>query len=99
MIDIIRRPVVTEKAMKLGELRQYCFDVNPTSNKIEIKNAIEKMFEVKVISCRTTVVKAKMKSRITRKGLMRGKAALRKKAYVTLKEGQSIDIVTGAPGE
>jgi ribosomal protein L23 len=40
-----------------------------------------------------------MKSRITRKGLMRGKAALRKKAYVTLKEGQSIDIVTGAPGE
>ena len=99
MIDIIKRPVVTEKAMKLGHNRQYVFEVNPNANKIEIKKAIEAMFEVDVLSCRTTRVKPKVKSRFTRKGLMRGKTILRKKAYVTLKEGQSIDLVTGAPGE
>jgi large subunit ribosomal protein L23 len=99
MIDIIKRPVVTEKAMKLGHLRQYVFEVNPNANKIEIKKAIESMFEIDVISIRTTRVKPKVKSRFTRKGLMRGKTILRKKAYITVKEGQSIDLVTGTPGE
>lgn len=99
MIDIIKRPIVTEKAMKLGELRQYCFEVNPNANKIEIRKVLESMFEVNIISIRTTRVKPKIKSRLTRKGLMRGKGPLRKKAYITLKEGQTIDIVTGAPGE
>lgn len=99
MTDIIKRPVVTEKAMKMQEARQYCFEVNTTANKIEIKKAIESMFEVNVISVRTIRVKPKAKSRFTRKGLMRGKTNLRKKAYITLKEGQTIDIVTGTPGE
>jgi large subunit ribosomal protein L23 len=99
MIDIIKRPVVTEKAMKLGHLRQYVFEVNPNANKIEIRKALEAMFEVDVISIRTTRVKPKVKSRFTRKGLMRGKTALRKKAYITLKEGQTIELVAGAAGE
>ncbi|MDQ1265231.1 MAG: large subunit ribosomal protein [Bacteroidota bacterium] len=96
MIDIIKKPVVTEKAMKLGVARQYAFIVNPNANKIEIKKAIEEMFEVQVQSVRTVRVKGKQKSRITRKGLMRGKTSLRKKAYITLKEGHTIDIVSGA---
>lgn len=95
MIEIIRKPIVTEKAMKIGDLRQYVFEVDPKSNKIQIKQAIEKMFEVNVISIRTVRVKGKTRTRFTKRGIMRGKTPLRKKAYVTLKEGQSIEIVSG----
>lgn len=96
MIEVIRRPIVTEKAMKLGDLRQYVFEVDPKANKIQIKQAIEKMFEVNVISIRTVRVKGKVRSRFTKRGVMRGRTPLRKKAYVTLKKGQSIEIVSGA---
>lgn len=98
MIEIIRRPVITEKATKLGELGQYVFEVAPDSNKIEIKKAIEELFEVDVVSVRTVRVKGKIKSRFTRRGIMRGKTALKKKAYITLKKGQTIDIVAGQAG-
>ncbi len=53
------------------------------------------MFEVNIVSIRTTRIKGKIKTRLTRRGIMRGQTPLMKKAYVTLKEGQSIDIVTG----
>jgi large subunit ribosomal protein L23 len=96
MTGLIRRPIVSEKATKLGLQRQYVFEVGPDANKIEIKKAIESLFEVKVQSVRTVRVKGKIKSRITKKGLMRGRTALRKKAYITLKEGHSIDIVSGS---
>ncbi|MGQ9818809.1 MAG: 50S ribosomal protein L23 [Candidatus Kapaibacteriales bacterium] len=98
MIEIIRKPIVTEKAMKLGDLRQYVFEVDPKANKIQIKQAIEKMFEVNVVSIRTVRVKGKARSRFTKRGVMRGRTPLKKKAYVTLKEGQSIEIVSGAEG-
>ncbi len=99
MKEIIRRPVITEKATQLGELGQYVFEVDPKANKIEIKNAVQTVFEVDVVSVRTTRVKGKIKSRFTKKGIMRGKAPLRKKAYVTLKKGQTIDIVAGTAGQ
>jgi len=95
MINIIKRPIVTEKAMKLQQQRQYVFDVAPGANKIEIKRTIEEIFEVNVLSIRTVRIKGKKKSRMTRHGYMRGQTALKKKAYITLKEGQTIDIVTG----
>ena len=98
MIEIIRKPVITEKATKLGEQGQYVFEVSPTSNKIEIKKALEQMFEVNVMSIRTVRVKGKKRSRFTRKGVQRGTTALRKKAYVTLQKGQTIDIVAGTAG-
>lgn len=96
MINVIKKPIVTEKAMKDTEKGQYVFEVDPAANKIEIRKAIEDMFEVKIESIRTSRVKGKIKSRITRKGLMRGRTPLRKKAYITLQKGQSIDLVTGA---
>lgn len=96
MIEVVRKPIVTEKAMKLGDLRQYVFEVDPKANKIQIKQAIEKIFEVNVISIRTVRVKGKFRSRFTKRGIMRGRTSLRKKAYITLKEGQSIEIVSGA---
>ena len=98
MTDVIKRPVVTEKAMKLGELRQYVFEVDTKANKIEIRKAIEAMFEVNIISIRTVRIKGKIKSRMTRKGMMQGSTPLRKKAYVTIKEGQTIDVVAGEAG-
>lgn len=95
MLQIIKRPVITEKAMKLANQRQYVFVVDPKANKIEIKKAIEEMFEVDVISVRTVNIKGKNKIRLTRRGLMRGRTPNIKKAYVTLKEGQSIELVSG----
>lgn len=94
----IKKPIVTEKAMKLTEKGQYVFEVSPDANKLQIKEEIEKMFEVNVLSIRTARIKGKVKTRITRSGLMRGKTPMVKKAYVTLKEGQAIDLVTGATG-
>lgn len=98
MIQLIKKPVITEKAMKLAALRQYVFEVHPDANKIQIKQAIEEMFDVNITSLRTVRIKGKNKIRMTRRGLMRGKTALKKKAYVTLKEGQQIEIVSGVGG-
>lgn len=92
-MEIIKRPVITEKAMGMSHLRQYCFEVHPNANKIEIKKAIEQMFEVDITSIRTLRVKGKVKRRFTRSGIMKGKTNLRKKAYITLKEGQTIELV------
>lgn len=99
MFDIIKRPIISEKAMSLGQKRQYVFEVAPKANKIEIKRAIEALYEVQVESVRTLNVKGKNKVRYTKRGLMRGKTPLRKKAYITLKEGFEIEIVSGAQEE
>jgi len=95
MFQVIKKPVITEKAMKLSADGQYVFQVDPSSNKIEIKKAVEEMFEVDVVSVRTVNVKGKNKVRMTRRGMMRGSTPLRKKAYVTLKKGQTIELVSG----
>ncbi len=95
MKQIIKRPVITEKAMSLASQRQYVFEVHPEANKIQIKEAIEKLFEVNITSIRTVRIKGKNKIRMTRRGMMKGKTALKKKAYITLKEGQTIELVSG----
>ncbi len=98
-MDIIKRPLLTEKAMKNNADGIYAFEVTPNANKIEIKKAIESLFEVEVESVRTLRIKGKIKVRHTRSGLMRGRKPNMKKAYVTLKKGQSIDLVSGAANE
>lgn len=95
MITVIKRPLLTEKAAMLAEKQQYAFEVTTDANKIQIKTAIEKLYEVKVSSVRTVNVKGKNKTRFTKKGIMRGTTPLRKKAYVTLAAGYSIDLVGG----
>ncbi|MDD3124553.1 MAG: 50S ribosomal protein L23 [Candidatus Kapabacteria bacterium] len=99
MIEILKRPLLTEKAMKDNEKRIYAFEVTTDCNKIQIKKAVEEMFEVKVDDVRTVRIKGKVKVRNTRKGIMRGRRPLQKKAYVTLKQGQTIEIVSGAANE
>jgi large subunit ribosomal protein L23 len=94
-MQVLKRPIITEKAAKLNEKRQYAFEVEIKSNKIEIRKAVEAQFGVDVISIRTIRIRPKNKLQFTRRGRFVGKTAARKKAYVTLKEGQTIDIGTG----
>ncbi len=95
MITVLKKPLITEKATKVGALRQYVFEVDPNSNKLQIRAAIKQMFDVDAITIRTVRTKGKVKARMTRRGYQVGRTNLKKKAYVTLKEGQTIDIVSG----
>lgn len=99
MIQTLKRPLLTEKAMQLRDAGQYVFEVAPQANKIQIKQAIESRFDVRVKSVRTVRVKGKPKTQMTRKGAFHGKTSLRKKAYVTLQAGQTIDILETGTNE
>ena len=90
---ILIKPIITEKAEQLSEnLNQYSFVVDRKSSKIEIKDAVQKMYDVKVASVNTMVMPGKAKSRNTRAGAIRGRVSSYKKAMVTLAEGQEIDF-------
>ena len=89
--DVIIAPVVSEKSYNLIDQGKYTFEVDPRSNKTEIKLAIEKIFNVKVDSINT--LNRPGKTRRTRFGI--GKRKDTKRAIVTLKSG-SIDIFTAA---
>ncbi|AVM72580.1 50S ribosomal protein L23 [Magnetospirillum gryphiswaldense] len=91
MFDIIRAPVITEKATMGSEHNQVTFKVPLNASKPEIKAAVEGVFGVKVTAVNTLVAKGKVKR-------FRGRIGVRndvKKAVVTLAEGQSIDVTTG----
>ena len=87
--SIIQKPVITEKATIMREGNKYAFRVHPKANKIQIRQAVESIFDVKVESVRTVKVPSKPK----RQGLSQGRRAGWKKAYVTLKSGDSIEFV------
>jgi len=85
--DIIRRPVVTEKALvKKDNERTLCFEVPVSVNKSQIRAAVEKIFKVQVQEVRTTVVPGKLR----RRGRYSGYRPDWKKAYVKLKAGQKV---------
>ncbi len=87
MLDVLVRPVVTEKAMTKKESEAtLCFEVTPAANKIQIKKAVEKMFKVKVAQVRTLTNEGKLK----RRGRFAGYRSDWKKAYVTLQPGQKM---------
>lgn len=93
MSDILIRPLISEKLNNLGQkLNKVGFVVGKEANKIEIKNAVEKMYGVTVKSVDTAVLPGKAKVRYTRKGMTRGTKASYKKAYVTLAKGETIDF-------
>lgn len=92
-MEISIRPIVTEKATKLSEkLNCYTFRVSVDANKYQIKKLVEELYGVKVERVNTAVVRGKNKSRWTKSGLLRGKTASYKKAFVTVGEGQQIDF-------
>ena len=89
--DIIRRPIITEKATMASENNAVVFEVAIDATKPEIKAAVEGLFNVRVKAVNTVVAKGKVKR-------FRGKPGKRrdqKKAYVTLAEGNTIDVTTG----
>ena len=86
--DIIIAPVITEKAAIQAEANIYTFKVAKDANKIEIKKAIEEAFGVKVVKVNTANTKAKDK----RVGRYTGKTKTYKKAFVTLKDGEAIEL-------
>lgn len=89
----IVKPLVTEKVTDLTEKHNvFCFVVRPEANKLQIQNEVEALYNVKVVSVSTVNYAGKNKSRYTKAGLLRGKTNAFKKAYVTLKEGESIDF-------
>lgn len=93
MTAILIHPLLTEKMTALGTKRQYAFKVAASTNKIEVAKAVEKKFNVEVVSVRTLLVKGKRKFSMTRRGRMEGKKSGWKKAIVTLKDGQTIDFL------
>lgn len=89
---IIKRPLITEKVVSAQALDNTVgFEVAPEANKVEIKKAVEELWKVNVTQVRTLVVRGKTK----RFGQRMGKRSNWKKAYVTLKEGDKIDLFTG----
>ncbi|HBO39297.1 MAG TPA: 50S ribosomal protein L23 [Pasteurellaceae bacterium] len=93
LLSVLKAPHVSEKATNNAEkANAIVFKVALDANKVEIANAIEQLFEVKVDSVRTVVVKGKTK----RRGSKMGSRSDWKKAYVTLQEGQSLDFTEGA---
>lgn len=91
---IIIAPILSEKAERLKEkYNQYVFRVDRNANKIEIKYAVEKRFDVKVKNVRTMIVARKTKARFTRSGYIEGKTSSWKKAIVTLADGYQIDLL------
>jgi large subunit ribosomal protein L23 len=94
-MQVLKRPLITEKVTALKDNGQYAFEVDVKANKIEIRKALEKQFDVEVVSVRTVNIRPKKTVQFTKKGRFAGKTAARKKVYVTVKKGQSIDIGTG----
>jgi large subunit ribosomal protein L23 len=91
--DVIRAPLISEKGTQLTEsANQVLFKVRPDANKIEVKQAIETLFKVKVIQVRM----ARYLGKVRRIGRNMGRRPDWKKAYVTLKDGDKIDFFGGA---
>ncbi|QES90541.1 50S ribosomal protein L23 [Rhizosphaericola mali] len=91
--DILIKPILTEKANAQQEtLRRYAFKVNRKANKLEIKSAVESFYGVNVIAVNTVVVPGKNKTRYTKAGFIKGVKPAYKKAYVTVAEGEAIDL-------
>ena len=92
-MEVLRKPLLTEKVAQLTEkLNRYAFIVDPRANKIQIKAAIEKMYDVNITDVNTMRYVGKLKTRNTKAGAVSGRSAAYKKAIITLKDGETIDF-------
>jgi large subunit ribosomal protein L23 len=92
--EVLIRPLLTEKITSLQDsgVNVYGFVVAKNANKIDIANAVEKKFNVKVTNVRTVIRKGQVRTQFRRSGRFTGRTATIKKAYVTLEKGQKIDF-------
>lgn len=92
-MEILIKPIVTEKITGQAEsLNRYGFIVNRNANKLQIKKAIEGLYNVSVTSVNTLIQGGKRKSRFTKAGVISGSTGMSKKAIVTIAKGESIDF-------
>ncbi len=93
MVEILEKPVITEKLTAQGEkFNRFGFIVPKKTNKIQIKKAVESMYDVQVESVNTMNYAGKKRSRYTKSGVVMGHTKAYKKAIVTLAEGETIDF-------
>lgn len=91
--DVLIRPVLSEKVNKLTEkFNRYTFIVDRKANKLEIKKAVEEFYGISVEEVNTLVMPSKAKSRNTKAGVVSGRKPSKKKAIVTVAEGETIDL-------
>jgi large subunit ribosomal protein L23 len=91
--DVLIKPVLSEKVNRLSEkFNRYTFIVNRKANKLEIKKAVEDFYGVSVEEVNTLNMPSKVKQRNTKAGLLVGRKPAKKKAIVTVDEGDSIDL-------
>lgn len=92
-MEILKKPVLTEKMTAMAEkLGRYAFIVDKRANKIQIKQAVEKMYGVTIESVNTMIIPGKVKTRGTKGGSVSGRTGSYKKAVVTLVSGSNIDF-------
>ncbi|MBL4586165.1 MAG: 50S ribosomal protein L23 [Flavobacteriales bacterium] len=92
-MSVLVKPMITEKMTAISEkLGQYAFVVNRKANKLEVKEAVEKMYDVAVVKVNTMIIPGKKRSRNTKSKMIVGRTSAYKKAIVTLAEGNSIDF-------
>ena len=91
--EVLVKPILSEKINKQTEkLNRYGFVVNRKANKLEIKKAVEEFYGVQVTNVNTAVMPGKAKSRYTKAGFLNGRKPAKKKAFVTVADGETIDI-------
>lgn len=91
--DVIRRPIVSERALKLVEQGKYTFEVAPTATKVQIREAVETIFKVDVVAVNTTIMPGKKRRDFRSRSY--GSTPQWKKAIVTLKPDQRIEFFEG----
>ncbi|MCA0383686.1 MULTISPECIES: 50S ribosomal protein L23 [Phnomibacter] len=93
LTDVLIKPVLTEKVNKqIEKKRSYTFIVDRKANKLEIKKAVEEFYGVNVTDVNTLVMPGKAKSRFTKSGFINGRKPAKKKAVVTVAEGEEINL-------
>jgi large subunit ribosomal protein L23 len=93
LTDVLIKPLLSEKANKQSEkMNRYSFWVDRKANKLEIKKAVEQFYGVQVQDVNTAVMPSKLKAKYTKSGFVVGRKSARKKAVVTVAEGESIDL-------
>jgi large subunit ribosomal protein L23 len=93
--DILIKPILSEKANKQAEkMNRYTFVVDRKANKLEIKKAVEQFYGVQVEDVNTSVMPSKLKAKYTKAGFIVGRKPAKKKAVVTVAEGETIDVFT-----
>jgi len=94
-MSVLIKPIITEKISDLNEKGKYGFVVNNKANKVEIKNAVEKMYGVTVEKVNTMIHPGKEKTRYTKSRIISGRTPKYKKAIVSVAEGEVIDFYSG----